>query len=101
MRISLFHSRIRRATVLIGASLLISGAAFAPTASALPVPADPVPVVLPDCFGAPYMRVTFLSDGMIVGVPTLGVIYARPGLTTLGTPGDDVIIGTSGDDVID
>jgi Ca2+-binding RTX toxin-like protein len=95
--------RLRRAAVLTGAALVLSGSALAPTAFADPsiVSGDPVPYnPWRDCFGSAYLPVTFIN-GAQVTAGTFGVIYARPGVAiTSGTSGDDVIIGTSGDDFI-
>lgn len=89
-------NRIRRATVLMGASLVLCGAAFASPAFADPVP---VPVQLPDCFGEYLPGFANPSGPTPIGRP--GLIYAQPGAAfTDGTPGDDIIIGTDGIDFI-
>lgn len=43
----------------------------------------------------------FCSAELAEGAPEYNVIYATPGVPTLGTDGADLIVGTSGDDVID
>jgi Ca2+-binding RTX toxin-like protein len=95
--------RLRRAVVLTGAALVLSGVTLAPSAFADPpiVNTTPVPYTpWRDCFGSSYLPVTFIN-GMQVTPGTVGVIYAQPGAAiTNGTSGDDVIIGTSGDDFI-
>src|SRR6266545_5714281 len=66
--------------LLVGATLMATGALAGAPAGAAPVDTSP-PVVL--CFDQPV------------------TIFARPGGPTVGTSGPDVILGTAGPDRID
>ncbi|WP_433201059.1 calcium-binding protein [Dactylosporangium sp. CS-047395] len=78
---------LRPVAIVLGA--VLSLAAAHPAAAG-----GPVPIQATDCFGNPYFPTA-------PGMPTIGnVIYAKPGVDTFGTNGDDLIIGTSGPDRI-
>lgn len=66
-----------------------------PLAIATPAAAGgPVAIPITDCFGNPFFP-------PVPGMPNVSnVIYAQPGVNTIGTDGDDLIIGSSGPDRI-
>ena len=84
-------NRLLKPSVMLGGvSLLLFGAAFAPSAAATEL--EPIPRQFPDCFGE-YMPGTPTLGGGMIGHGN--VIYVQPGDGfTFGTSGDDVIIGT-------
>jgi hypothetical protein len=93
------NRRLRRAAVPFGAVLVLAATTFPSPGWAASRDMDPIPIVWPDCFGRTYLPPQYF-DGQLIHPGTPGVIFAVPGVKTVGTAGDDLIIGTTGPDLI-